>query len=191
MTKAECLAQLRRSLAGMGPREIDEIIADYGAHFDEATAAGRSEADVAQALGDPQRLAREVRAESRIRRWESQRTPSALVGAVFGILGLLALDLLIIAPLVFGIGVAILATGFAFFIVAIVGIAILFGDLHVWHGTHMFAHGLAQALGGIGLFGLAIGVLALLWLVMEMMVRLLGRYARLHYRVLRPAEVST
>ena len=57
MTKAEFLDTLGRRLAGLPRDEIDEMIADYAAHFDEGLAAGRSEAEIAAALGDPVRLA--------------------------------------------------------------------------------------------------------------------------------------
>ena len=40
------------------------VMADYAAHFAEGMAAGRSEAEIAAALGDPLRLARELRAEA-------------------------------------------------------------------------------------------------------------------------------
>ena len=53
MSKSEFLSHLRQALSGMAPREIDDIIADYSAHFDEALVAGRSEQQVSEALGGP------------------------------------------------------------------------------------------------------------------------------------------
>ncbi len=57
MTKTEFLDTLRRRLAGMSPREIDDVIGDYTTHFTDGAAAGRSEEDIAAALGDPMRCA--------------------------------------------------------------------------------------------------------------------------------------
>ena len=71
MNRAEFLSRLRNGLAGLPGAQADEIIADYGGHFDEALAAGRSEEEVSAALGDPARLARELRAESGLRHWET------------------------------------------------------------------------------------------------------------------------
>ncbi|RUY46111.1 DUF1700 domain-containing protein, partial [Mesorhizobium sp. M7A.F.Ca.CA.001.13.2.1] len=45
MNRDAFLVSLRNSLAGMPAGEVDEIVADYGAHFDEALASGRSEED--------------------------------------------------------------------------------------------------------------------------------------------------
>ena len=50
MTKSEFLDTLRRRLAGMSPREIDDVIGDYTTHFTDGMAAGRSEEDIAAAL---------------------------------------------------------------------------------------------------------------------------------------------
>ena len=61
-------------------------------------AAGRTEAEVASALGDPVRLARELKAEAGIQRWHQEKNPSAAAGAAPGRLcraKLLALGLLV------------------------------------------------------------------------------------------------
>ncbi|HKU99815.1 MAG TPA: DUF1700 domain-containing protein, partial [Vineibacter sp.] len=69
MTRAAFLASLRSGLSGLPAADIDDILADYASHFDEGLAAGRSEDDVAAALGDARQLARELRAEAGLRRW--------------------------------------------------------------------------------------------------------------------------
>ena len=187
MTRAEFIAQLRRALAGMAPKEIDDIIADYGAHFDEGMAAGRSEPEVAAALGDPQRLARELRAEAGLRRWETQRTPTALIGAVVSLGGMLALDIFILLPVLFGFGVFAFVMGILLFAGGVAGLGLLLSGLLHWHAVNALAHAAARTLAGIGLIGGSLGLGALLWLVLEGLVKLLGRYARLHYQVLKPA----
>ncbi len=88
MTRLEFLDTLRRRLAGLPPAEIDDLVADYATHFADGMAAGRSEADIAQALGDPMRLARELRAEAGFRRWETERTPASFFAVLFGFLAL-------------------------------------------------------------------------------------------------------
>ena len=74
MNRADFLAILGDGLAGLPAAEIDEILADYTAHFEEARASGRTEHEVASALGDPRRLARELRAETGLRRWENHHS---------------------------------------------------------------------------------------------------------------------
>jgi uncharacterized membrane protein len=190
MTRAEFIAQLRRALAGMAPKEIDDIVADYSAHFDEGAAAGRSEQEVAGALGDPQRLARELRAEAGLRRWETQRTPAALIGAVVGLGGMLALDIFILLPLLFAFGMFAFVLGIVLFAGSVAGLGLLLSGLLHWDSLTNVAFGISRTLAGIGLLGGSLGAGALLWLVLEGLVRLLGRYARLHYQVLKPAVSS-
>ena len=76
MTRAEFLSILHERLRGLPAPEIEELMDDYDSHFAEGLAAGRSEAEIAAALGDPARLARELRAEAGLRRWESARIRS-------------------------------------------------------------------------------------------------------------------
>jgi len=188
MTRAEFLGRLRQALSGLSAQDIDDIIADYDAHFAEAAAAGRAEAEVATALGDPIRLARELRAESRLRRWETQRTPASLVGAIVALGGLLAVDILILLPFLCFLAFIVFVVSIVLLAVGVGGFATLLGGLFHWHG---WIESLARALTGVGLLSGSIGFAALLWLALEGLVKLLGGYARLHYQVLKPTERAT
>ena len=78
MNRANFLAQLRAGLSGLHQSDINDVIADYESHFADGVAAGRTEDEVAAALGDPARLARELRAEIGFKRWEQVGFPEAL-----------------------------------------------------------------------------------------------------------------
>ena len=82
MTRDQFLDTLAERLRGLPPDEIDELLDDYASHFAEGMAQGRSEAEIAAALGDPVRLARELRAEAGLRRWESARTPGTMPAGI-------------------------------------------------------------------------------------------------------------
>lgn len=183
MTRNLFMAQLRAGLAGLPPAVIDDLASDYEAHFAEAAKAGRGEADVAAALGDPGRLARELRAEAGLRRWETRRDPASALSAVFALLGLGALDVLFLAPILISVGGGLI--GFFVAALALLGVgAVLFaaGPFFVVGaptGAVMLA-GLGLAAGGLCLGSLSalvsIGcVNALVW------------YGRLHLSLLRPA----
>jgi len=75
--KAVFLAGLRAGLRGVPAASIEDVLSDYEAHFTEAAREGRSEEDVAQALGDPLLLADEWRAEARMASWERSATAHA------------------------------------------------------------------------------------------------------------------
>src|SRR5581483_7289180 len=183
MTREDFIARLRQGLAGLPEQTQADIVADYEAHFADGAAAGRSEAEIAAALGDPDRLARELRAETGVRRWQETRKPEAAAAAVFAVLGLGAIDLIFLLPILIGV-VSVMC---AFAIVSIVGFVV---------GAIVFAAGpFAHGPGGVGaamLFGLGImtGSVFLgsaLTVISSGLVNALVWYGRLHYRLLKPA----
>src|ERR1700730_17665437 len=133
MTRLEFLDTLRRRLAGLPPEEIDDLVADYATHFADGMAAGRSEAEIAQALGDPMRLARELRAEAGFRRWETERTPASFFAVLFGFLALGAVSFVVLLPQREQSTVFTLIAGIVLLALCVAGIALLV-KLFSWHG---------------------------------------------------------
>ncbi len=187
MTRDAFMARLREGLKGLPETAREEALADYEAHFTEGLAAGRSEADIAAALGDPDRLARELRAEAGLKRWETERNPESAAAAIFAVLGLGAIDVLILLPILVGV-VSVIC---AFAIVAIVFFFI--GAFAFAAGP--FSHGpggpAAAMLGGLGLMALSVFNGSVLTLVSIGLVNALVWYGRLHYRLLKPAIERT
>jgi uncharacterized membrane protein len=183
MTREAFIARLRDGLRGLPPQSIADIVADYETHFADGLAAGRTEAEVAEALGDPGRLARELRAEIGLKRWEEQRSPAGAASAVIAVLGLGALDLFILLPV-------LMTVGGILFGVAIAAVAGLFaGGAMLAAGPFTdFPGGPAAAiLFGLGLMSGSTSVGAVIVLITVGIVNALVWYARLHYRLLKPA----
>jgi len=175
MTRGQFFTQLKTGLAGLPQAEIDDIVADYESHFADAAAAGRSEAEVAASLGDPARLAKELRAEVSIKRWEADRSPQNFFNAGVALFGLLALDVFILLPMAFVALIVIAVIGLMLFIVGGIGLAL---TAAIFHGH------VAVGLAGLGLISGVIGAGALILLLLGGAMRLLAYYARLHYRLL-------
>ena len=189
MTRAEFLDTLYRRLAGMPRDEIDEVMEDYAAHFDEGMKAGRSEAEIAAALGDPVRLARELRAEAGLRRWEEERSPASFFAVLFAFLALIAVDFIFLLPLIGGLLLAALIIAIVLIALCIAGIVLL-AKVFSWDG--LFAlKSITRTLYGVGLLGIGVGGGALLLMALDYAVRLLGRFARLHYTLLNKAEQAS
>ncbi|GAA5785305.1 DUF1700 domain-containing protein [Chitiniphilus shinanonensis] len=74
MNQSEFLQRLQAGLRGLPAAEIEDILSDYREYFQDALAAGRSEADTAAALGEPEQLARELRARRSVKDWQAQRS---------------------------------------------------------------------------------------------------------------------
>ena len=186
MNRAHFMAQLRDGLAGLHHTDINDIVADYESHFADGATDGRTQEEVAAALGDPVRLARELRAEIGFKRWEENRSAGNFLGVVLALLGLATIDFIILLPflcflaaLFFGLAVACLGM--------VVGGAFLLFNL-LWGGV-MGNTGM-QLLIGLGLISGAIGGGALLLLLMDVIAKLLIRYARLHFRLFDTANKS-
>jgi uncharacterized membrane protein len=172
MTRALFLGRLRQSLVGLSAAEIDEIVTDYEAHFGDAIAAGRTEADVAASLGDPLQLGRELGAETRLRRWEARRNPGNFMRAGWALAGLRtpAVLLPVIAGLVLCAAIAAVVLYFA-----------------AGTGLHQLAGSgngnvLVPVLVGLGLVCGVIGAGALIALLLDSGLRLLARTVRRRLR---------
>ena len=187
MNRVAFLTILNDGLAGLPAREIDDIIADYMSYFDEAEASGRSEVEVAAALGDPRRLARELRAETGLRHWENHRSLGNSAAALLALGGLATVDILLLLPLLFAVTLTMLVIGLVVFVLGIVGLGLLLSLVKIGHFASLAAM-LLRAVAGIGLIAGSVGGGALLLLALNGAVRMLGNYARLHYRLLKPEQ---
>jgi uncharacterized membrane protein len=178
--RAEFLATLRAGLRDAPAASIDEILADYTAHFSEGAAANRSEAEIAAALGDPLALADELRMELRIKSFEatpSTRSAARVVGGVIA-MGAVNIVLLCIAgPLLALSGLTMML---AILAAAGSGLWFLFAgaSLGLPGGTG------TTVLCGLGLIAAAISLGAFLTLAAKAVVSGMARYVRLQYRFL-------
>lgn len=182
MSRALFIARLRQGLKGLSPTEIDDIVLDYEAHFSDAVAAGRSETEVAASLGDPLRLGGELSAETKLQRWEERRSPRTFVQAGLGLVGLQAFNIFILLPVIAGLLVCALLAAYALYIVGMTGFHLL-GGLLSGNGNV-----LVPALVGLGLICGVIGIGGAIAMLLDGGLRLLGRYMRLNYRLLKPGE---
>jgi uncharacterized membrane protein len=187
MNKADFLNRLHDGLTGLPADDVDEIMADYSAYFDEGLAAGRSEENVAAALGDPHRLARELRAETGLRRWENQHSLRNSATVLLALGGLAAVDIVLLLPLLFAAVLTALILGLVMFVLGIVGIGLLLSVFKL-AAVAPIAKLVLRALAGIGLISASGGIALLLVFAVNGAVRKLGEFARLHYRLLKPEQ---
>ncbi|MGV7212793.1 DUF1700 domain-containing protein [Bradyrhizobium sp. UFLA05-112] len=187
MNRADFLHILGDGLAGLPRAEIDDILADYAAHFEEARASGRVEHEVASALGDPRRLARELRAETGLRRWENHHSLRNSTAALFALGGLAVVDILLLLPLLLAVLLILLVIAFVMFVLGIVGIGLLI-SVYKHLGDGQVVNLILRGLAGVALVTTGVGFASLLALGLNAAVRWLGGYARLHYRLLKPEQ---
>jgi uncharacterized membrane protein len=188
MTRDAFLARLRHGVRRLPRAAVAEIMAEYENYFAEGLAAGRSEAQLAAALGNPARLAAELRLSQRLDAWENGRSAPAALRLVLSAAGLGLLDILLALP------VAILAGAAASIVMAAVIVFLIGGATVVAAVLTGAAEGTAPTvLSGIGLMSGSVAAGAAVILVALALAPPARWYARLHTRALRlspfPSEV--
>lgn len=182
--RAEFLTTLRAGLRGVPANAIDEIVADYTAHFDEGAAAQRSDEQIAAALGDPLVLADELRMELRIGSFEaapSARSAAQVIGGVIAMGALNTVLLCIAGPLL-----ALMAFTTVLAILTATGAGIW---LFLAGASLGLPGGIdTVVLCGLGLISAAISLAAFLLLAARAVVGALANYTRLRYRLLPRAS---
>ena len=186
MNRAHFMAQLRDGLSGLHHSDIGDILSDYESHFADGAADGRTEDEVSAALGDPARLARELRAEVGFKRWEERPSAGNFMGVVLALLGLATIDFIILLPLLCFLAAVFFGLSMGCLGMVVGGSFLLFNLL--WGGV--MGNAAMQVLIGIGLISGAIGGGALLLWIMDIIAKLLIRYARLHFRLFDTANAS-
>lgn len=183
MKRNEFIKRLKAGLKGVPQDVVDEIVADYEEHFEAGLAEGRSEEEVASALGNPSRLARELRFEAGMRNWKTEGTPSSAWSAILAFMGLATIDILILLPIVLpllGVMLGLFVAVVACFIGG--GFMLIAGPFSGFPGGALVA-----ILAGLGTMSASVAAAALLTLVSIWIVNALMWFGRLHYRVIEPA----
>jgi hypothetical protein len=126
MKQEHFMQALRRGLANLPKPEVDEIVADYREYISDAVAAGRNEEEVIAALGDPSKLARELKAQASYRQWESHRSFGNLMRVMIAIAGLGVMNFFLFFP--FLIYMSFLTVGYVVSIALVIaGVVMVIG----------------------------------------------------------------
>lgn len=131
MGKLDYLDALKRALGGLPPETQAKTLAWYEQRFVDGVAAGRSEASIAEELGDPRKVAVTLRASAHMKAFNEKKSPTNALRVILAGLGLL----------VFNLFMAIPAAVYASLLIAVYGTALGF----YVSGIAITASGLAGA----------------------------------------------
>lgn len=101
MSKREFLNRLYQQLQGLDKSEIDSIMYDYEEHFEMAAQDGKSESEIVAELGSPEKIAKELRTTTIIKKAEHTPNTQNIIQAVVATLGLGFLNLFFMIPVIF------------------------------------------------------------------------------------------
>ena len=159
MTQREFIDTMSRHLKGLTEAERKDILADYQEHFAMGREEGKSEEEIAAALGEPKGLAKQYRAQTMVRRVEEKHSVANVLNVIIAALALGMFNLIFVLPLFFAVlGVLIGLLG------ASAGIAL--GGLGAVIGSVIALitpWGIPGIVSGVGLFtGIGLAALGIL-----------------------------
>lgn len=110
--KKHFLENLEKNLRGIPKEEINDILDDFREYFDVGSERGRSEDEIILSFGNPKNIAKQIKAESYIKKAETNTSAANITRAVFTTVGLSFFNIIFILP-VFAVIFSILAVLFA------------------------------------------------------------------------------
>lgn len=142
---------MKKDLKGLPQAEQEELLSDYKEHFEAGKLEGRTEEEIANDLGNPTSIAKEILMNNRIEKAEQQQSFTNMIRAILATLSLSFFNLVIVlgpAIILFALYITIWCVSVSF---VLGGMALLFNALFgnsVSPLTSMFTF---SALSGLGL----------------------------------------
>jgi len=108
MNKSEYIRLLGKELGSVHTEEHKEILADYDEHFRMGVLEGKSEEQIAEALGDPKVIAKQYKVDSLVREATETKSVRNITRAVIATIGLGFFNLIfILGPFLAIVGVMV------------------------------------------------------------------------------------
>ncbi|MGB9978757.1 HAAS signaling domain-containing protein [Methanobacterium sp.] len=122
MNKEEYLKKLARLVKKLPEEDREDLMLDYEEHFRIGVENGRTEEEISEALGDPENVAKQIKADYMVKKAEDKPSPGSIIEAVVAVAGLGLFNLMFVAGPSLGLAVIMLilvAVGFAVIFIGI------------------------------------------------------------------------
>ncbi|MEN1968061.1 DUF1700 domain-containing protein [Lentibacillus sp. N15] len=152
MTEKQFMEQLNTALTGLSTDERQDILQDYQEHFELGKQEGKTEEAIAEALGSPTKIAKELLAMYHLEKVETNVTTGNVLRAVWAGIGLGFFNLVIVLGPFIGL-VGVVAAGWIASISFILSPLLVLLNVVIYPGTFVyFDLFFALMLCGMGLF---------------------------------------
>lgn len=180
MTKDQFLAELQSALTKLPVSERQDILQDYTEYFRFGQEEGKTEEQIAESLGSPMQIAKDLTATYRIEKVEATATTGNIFRAVWAVIGLGFFNLIIVLAPFIAFAALILA-GWAAAISFIAAPLLVIANVAIYPEVfEWFDFFVSIALSGIGIF-IAIGMLpATRWAT-----QIFVRYLKFNVRIVK------
>lgn len=187
MNKKAFMEELALLLERLPREEREDILADYEDHFAAGLEAGKTEEEIARALGNPETIARNFTADYALKAAEENQSAGNILRAVVAIISLGFFNLVfVLGPFLGLVGVlfALVVTGFALGAAGIsVFVAAVFSPVLPF-ALEISVHPLVAALVGIGLASLGLLVLIGDFYLARVFYNLTIKYLKLNLKII-------
>ena len=180
MNKQTFMSQLKRQLMPLKQSTRLEIIADFEEHFQDGAISGKTDAQVAEELGDPKDLAQEYLSTADNN--EKALGAEKVGRGIFVGFGLLLLDAIIVIPIVASLFAALISLWTVPISLFASAIALLIYPLFTAF-TFAIPYYLAL-LASIALIGLTVASAIGLYYLSKYFVKFIIGFAKMHYRII-------
>lgn len=193
MNKEEYLKKLTKLLKKLPKEEKEDIISDYEEHFLIGVEKGRTEEEIAKALGDPRNVAKQIKAEYMVKRAEDKQSAGSMFQAVLAAAGLGIFNLIFVAiPAVILVAIIV--------ILFLIGGAMIFGGFLMTLSSVLqpllpqfnfnlanddgFLGVLGGLLGGIGLTVAGLGLVVVMAYISKWVYKLALQYLKFNLGII-------
>lgn len=182
MEQKTYLSTLAKRLKKLPKEEVREVLSDYENHFAFARSKGRSDSEIIQGLGEPQKIAKEILVQYEIIKADENPSLNSVSKAVFAAAGLGMLNLLfVLAPFIL----------ILFILFALYGLGVFFllspGILLIQDGFTLIF--LKEIFLIFGLIGLGILIQLSAWKFSKLVYRYSIQYLTFNLKMIRRKSV--
>lgn len=180
MNKRNFIDEFLRHLKSLPAEEKEDIIQDFEEYFEVGQLEGKSEEEIAQSLGAPQKLAKDLHANYYVEKAKEDHSAGNIARAIWAVIGLSFLNLILVLGPFLAIAGVILSLWIiaASFIVQIV--AALFKSLFRPELFHFFELFMSVTISGIGLL-----LLLVVYPITQYAVKLFVKYLSFNIRIVK------
>lgn len=182
MNRIEYMKVLESRLKSLGATDREEALQYYFEHFEEGKRAGKSEEEICQKLGEPDKIARFILAEYSVESLDTKPRGRNIFSAIMSIIGLGFFNLIVTLPFF----IVLYSLVFSVYVIAVAFIATPFLALiFPWMINFPWLTGLPVLLLSIGLFFIGLYIFMVSGKIWRGVIKLTISFLKWNLKVIR------
>jgi uncharacterized membrane protein len=189
MNKEKFLTELKRSLGRMPEAEKGEVLYDYEEHFRMGAAEGKSEEQIAEALGNPRAIGKSYAIDALLEEPKGGGgvTATSVLRAIFASISLTFFNIIVVFGPFFGLVGVMIGLWATAASLALSGVAVLVSPVVALIVPGLFTLAGVNAafllFAGIGVAGLGLLAVIGMWKLSQLFVQATAAYIRFNARI--------